>query len=595
VIPTQLTAAVKGERVRGVRALSPLGAAALAAIVACLVFANSIGNGFALDDVPIVERNVAIQDATSLRAALRAPYWPGEMGRQQGLWRPATTAVLGLTWSAGGGSPLAFHVLNVALHAGVTAAVVLLLAGVMPTGAALLAGLLFAVHPVHVEAVANVVGVAELLSTLFVLLACLVWTRRSGPADRDDPGSGPFAVPGPSWLALLVALYAAAFLAKEGAVVLPTLLLLIDVVRLGLTPRDLIAYARPRLASFAVLGITAIAILAARYTVLGSVANPLPAPGFSLLEEVPRVWTVAGVWPEYLRLLFFPWSLSSDYSPDLVAVATGWTTAGILGALSALTVLALALWSARRSREPVARIVLPFAVLWFATAIAPVSNLFFLSGVMLAERTLYLPSVGFVAVVGWGIWHLCRSRRRLSMTIAALVLVALAARTWIRNPVWASDAAVSAALVREHPESSRAQWELGVSLEAQGRLTESHRAFARALWTSNGAAGYLADVSLRMMGQEQMRAAATLLEQVLRSALSGTAADLLAIVNGRAADPRDAARWAKLAITHNPEHEVPWLMLSRALEKHGLVFAAVAAREKAERFRAAAEARATAP
>ena len=74
---------------------------------------------------------------------------------------------------------------NVLLHGGVTALVVLLLGRYLPTSAAFLAGLIFAVHSVHVEVVANVVGQAELLAAFFFLLACLFI---QGTARKDVPG-----------------------------------------------------------------------------------------------------------------------------------------------------------------------------------------------------------------------------------------------------------------------------------------------------------------------------------------------------------------------------------------------------------------------
>jgi len=244
------------------RQLGLVGAALVAALVAIVVYLNTLGNGFALDDQHIVLENEAIHTLAGIPGALGSPYWPGELGRVLGLWRPLSSVALGLVWVVSDGAPQGFHLLNVALHAGATAVLVLLLGRFLPVGAALLAGLVFAVHPVHVEAVANVVGVAELLSALLFLLACLVWWDGSHWPEEataweagSPPGRRPaFAVPGPGRLPLLVLLYAAAFATKESAVTLPAALVLLDAVRRPIPLRQLASYLAPRAAAFTLLG-----------------------------------------------------------------------------------------------------------------------------------------------------------------------------------------------------------------------------------------------------------------------------------------------------------------------------------------------------
>ncbi|HSR42925.1 MAG TPA: hypothetical protein VLL48_12150, partial [Longimicrobiales bacterium] len=69
-------------------------AAVVSATVAALVYANALGNGFAYDDVQVVEENEAIHDLSRLPGSLGRPYWANPSGRELGLWRPATTALL---------------------------------------------------------------------------------------------------------------------------------------------------------------------------------------------------------------------------------------------------------------------------------------------------------------------------------------------------------------------------------------------------------------------------------------------------------------------------------------------------------------------
>ena len=186
-------------------------AAFLAGAAAVLLSANSVLNDFAFDDVPVIVENTAIQDLGTLPEALVSPYWPNEYGRLLGLWRPVATALYGMQWAVWGENPAMFHLVNVLLHGVVTALVVLVLAELAPLALAFVGGLLFAVHPVHVEAVANVVGLAEVFSSALYLGACLVFLR-AGERIALLPG------------AAITFLFVLAFLTKESAITLPGVL-----------------------------------------------------------------------------------------------------------------------------------------------------------------------------------------------------------------------------------------------------------------------------------------------------------------------------------------------------------------------------------
>ncbi len=328
-------------------------AAFLAAAVAVLLSANSVANDFAFDDRSIIVESELIHDLATLPEAMASPYWPNEYGRDLGLWRPVTTGLYGLQWALWGENAAAFHLLNVLLHGVVTALVVLLLAELAPLPLAFVAGLLFAVHPVHVEAVANVVGLAEIFFSALYLGACLVFLKGGQRL-------------GLVRLGVITALFAGALLAKESAVTLPGVLLLLDGARRDVRVRDVLSYLRQRWALYGSLVATAAGILLLRYQILGSLARPFAPLGAELLEEgVPRIWTVASTWPHYFRLLSFPLDLSSDYSPAVIPLEFGWTGAGRLGAFLVLAtlVLALGLWRGRRlSAEDYSPRLLAFGV-----------------------------------------------------------------------------------------------------------------------------------------------------------------------------------------------------------------------------------------
>lgn len=500
--------------------------AAAVGVAAVVASANSLGNDFAYDDLLVVERNEDIHCLRTLPGTFFKPYWPNRHGRALGLWRPLTTWVFGVQWALWQGSPVGFHVVNVLLKTVAAVLVAVLLGRMLPASAALLGGLIFAVHPVHVEAVANVVGMSELLAANLYLGACLLVVRRAGRI-------------GARRLSAMGALFLAAVLAKESAVTLPGVVLLIDAAGRELRIAALGRYLKRRMALYAVFAVVVAAFLVGRVMVVGSVADPLPPMGAEILAsgDVPRVWTVMNTWPEVFRLLFFPLELSADYTPLVIPVSFGWTPRNGLGVVLALTALGVA-WATWRS-GPLTRRCLSaraagFGVMWFVITVTPTANLFFLTGVLLAERTLFLPSVGFAAGAGWMLAQLTREHRRLGVLVAVLVLSLLLCRTIARNPTWRDNSTVFGTLLRERPESGRARWISGDIHFARGDRELGLAAYRQAIGMVGGSYTLLVEVGRTLLVEELDRSA----EHVLRRAWSdypeySAAPALLAVLYNR--------------------------------------------------------------
>ncbi|HEX8723839.1 MAG TPA: hypothetical protein VF737_00460 [Gemmatimonadaceae bacterium] len=429
----------------------------IAAAVACAVFLNALANGYAFDDVTVVAQNPLVHGLAHWRDIWVSDYWPN-LPYQVGLYRPLTIALYAVEWTLWHGNALGFHLANVLLHGVVSALVVLLLfrlGASLP--AAMAGGVVFAIDPLHVEVVAGVVGAAELLMTLLVLLACLLHLRRNGSRLTRWVG--------------VSACFLAALLVKESAVALPLLLIVVD----GLDPRREAPLRRVvwddaplYLLMAAVFG----GYLGLRFAVLGVFAGSTVAPALQGLTASRRVATAISIWPDYLRLLAYPRDLSASYDPN-VRVAAGWTSRRVWFGL-ALGVAAV--WTAVKARRRV-----PWwtaAVAWFAASMFVVSNLIVPVGVVLAERTLYLPSVGLaLAVVPLA--DLIRPHRRL-VAVAAVVAALAVVRTWTRTPVWRSTHTLLAQLAATHPESFVAQSYLGDQALGAGnpKLAVQHYAVA---------------------------------------------------------------------------------------------------------------------
>ncbi len=426
-------------------------------LVATLAYANALANRFSLDDNAVIRTNSLVHQIAGVWQAFARSYWPPASGAGQ--YRPLTMATFAIDWVVSGGDTVWLHAVNVCWHVAMCLLLWRLLLDLTSRTGALVGALVFAVHPVHVEAVSSLVGRSDIICAAFTIAALLAHRRRQ-------------------WLA--VACYAAALCAKESGVTFLALaaasdLLLVNPVR-G-SSRDVAAGGHTSSTSnrgrlwglYAAYG----AVTAAYAGVLVRLFHDAPlvrvAEPWQHASTVARWLTMARIVPEYARLLLFPVRLHVDYMPRVIDVVHGPTVAVAFGLAIVLVAVAIVIRTWRRAP------VIAFAVLVFVCTIAPVANVLFPSGVMLAERTLYLPSIALAILVAWA-WdqwaavrhtgvHSARavggraaqwwSDRRLRAAVVATIVCAFAMRTWTRTAVWHDDKSVLVASLLGEPESYR--------------------------------------------------------------------------------------------------------------------------------------------
>ena len=435
--------------------------------VALVVSVTSLANGFVFDDVRVIQQDGRVHSLRNLPALLSGPYWGSDYGNSA--YRPATSVSFALDWAAGAGRPVVFHATNVLLHLIVVALVLALASLVLAPPGPLVAALWFAVQPVHVEAVANVVGRAELLAAAGYLLAVLAYVK----VGDEQAGRMRGGRTGGLVLAVLAGA-AVAFGSKEHALTLPAVLVLTDVWRArtrGAGLRARIGRQAPLLGAVLAL---ALGYLAARaHAVGGSFVTGVAAPGLEGTTVWGRVLVMAPATLVWLEWMVFPLHLSADYLPNEFvprAALGGFQVAGLL-AVAAVIVIAF------RARKRAPGITL--GVVWMFVTAAVAANIVFPTGVILGERLAYLPSVGAAVAAGalWGL--LPPSRLRGAATAAVLVL--LAARTLERIPVWHDEQRFLAALVRDAPDSYRTHWGLGAEAFKRGAFAEGEREMQAAI------------------------------------------------------------------------------------------------------------------
>jgi len=395
-----------------------------------------------MDDLYIIVWNPLVHSVRGVWRAFGGPYWPPDLGGQ--MYRPLPLATFAVDWTIAHGHPVWFHAMNLLWHAGVALIVAALMRRWADWPAALAAGLVFAVHPVHVEAVANVIGLTELMAAAGVCLAVYAAVVR-----QDVLLSG---------VALVLGL-----LSKENAIVAPALIVWAWIV--GLPPRP----TRRRVLEFAVSWV----IIAGAYVAIrGVVLHPSArlhaiAPVFLGESAIAGRLTAIAALGDVLRLLLVPLTLRVDYSPAERTIVRSLLDGRFLIGLACLALWAWLLvvaWRRQRRLEV-------YGLGWIAIAFLPVSNFLFSTGVLLAERTLYLPSVGLALAAGAALARLPGQRLRIAL---ALIVVAGGVRSTLRTPVWQDDLSVTQSILVDSPESYRGPARMAA-------LYQSHRQPERAL------------------------------------------------------------------------------------------------------------------
>ncbi len=431
--------------------LTPKRAVWISAAVACVVYAISLRNGWALDDYGLIVRNPAAHSPGAALRAFFAPYWPPEGVYSAGLWRPLVVLTYAVDWAISGGSPFWFHLTNLLLHGLATALVAVTVRRWLPPLGVLVAGVVFAVHPVHVEAVANVIGRSEILAAVGMLGAVLAARRyrAADPAARAP------------WLALTVLATGLALGSKEHGVV-TIAVLAVDHLLDSPTGR------RPAGNLYLGVAVLTVAWLFLWRSIAGGLVAGsaiLPLEG---LNTGRRLMAVIPVQLEAVRLLVWPFDLSADYSPQQIPLRTAWSLVATLALITSSAILGLALVLRRRAPA------IAFGILAGVATYLPTSNLLFASGVMLAERAFYFAALAPALAAGWLVARVTDPRQvRLGLAIAAAASAAFAVRTVTRIPFWRDSRSVVIEGFLEHPENFAAHLRLGDALAQTGDTTRA--------------------------------------------------------------------------------------------------------------------------
>jgi hypothetical protein len=388
--------------------------------VALLVYCNTLANQFVLDDELYIMRNAQVTEPS-----LSGLFSPNPVST---VFRPLAFATLALNWSLSGTQPLSYHIVNILLQLSAAWLFYILLRelfGSSPGGnaTAFAAALVFAVHPIHTEAVAWVVGRAEILAAAFLFAGWIFHLR-----DRVAPSLFCFAL---------------AMLSKESAVAFLPLILLGDYATGKWKPR--IRYALASGLTLLYLGFVWKA-QGGRFgpAVIPALDNPLanlPA-GWRILNALRVAW-------KYVGLQIYPAALSPDYSFNQIPVYHDLRHT-LPAALGSAAVAGAWIWALLKRH---AAWVLAGGI-YFA-GFAATANILVPTGTIMGERLAYLPSAGFCLLLALG-WNWLREKKEIAAwgLLGAIVLI-FSVRTVIRNRDWKDNFSLYSAAVRAVPNDAK--------------------------------------------------------------------------------------------------------------------------------------------
>ncbi len=446
------------------------GCSAAAALAVATAYSNHFHNAFHFDDAHTIENNLYIRDLKNLPFFFRSAAAFSSLPTNQS-YRPLVTTTLAIDYRlAGGLDPFWYHITNFSLFAAQCLLLYFLYRRLLdeaePRAAnrwtALFAATWYGLHAAHAETVNYLISRTDILSTLGVVSALLLYV--ASPRARR--------------FHLYLLPVALGMLAKESAAIFaPLLFLYIGLFERQLSVKEIL---RPRnFGAIFLKTLPSLAVCFGLFLLAMNRATSWTSGGGSRLDYL---LTQPFVIVHYLVTFILPLNLSAD--TDWKAISNPLDDRVIVGVFVVLALLWAAVRTARQQRtRPIA-----FGLLWFFLALLPTSSVVPFSEV-LNDHRVYFPYVGLIlAVSSWLALAFDRLRLRAprltgasAAAAAVLLLAGHAYGTHRRNEVWSTDEALWLDVTRKSPENGRGWMNYGLARMRKADFPEAIRCFERAL------------------------------------------------------------------------------------------------------------------
>ncbi|CDS43735.1 transmembrane and TPR repeat containing protein [Echinococcus multilocularis] len=468
-------------------------------LLTLLIYSNSLSCGFVFDDAS------AVVDNQDLRSHIQPwwilffnDFWGTPMAHESShkSYRPLTVLTYRWNFALAGLEAWTYHLVNMLLHTFVVHLFYRFSQCFLDTSGSMASALLFALHPVHVEAVTGVVGRAELLSAVFLFASLLIYLNLVGVEEVTVFSETCHLLT----VSLLVIL---GTLCKEQCITVVGVCLAYDFVfhfiktfyaRILAGRMAWKAWMRLGL-RFLILSLTSGLFLLARVQLMGSQLPHFTAFDNPAAHAPPLARRLTHLHLVYvnLALLFYPSGLCADWTMGTIALITTATdprNIATFAAFAGLVAVALRCASPRTSPRQAHALSMGLALL--ALPYMPASNLFFYVGFVVAERVLYVPSAGFCLIMGLGFQYLlqkCRQHRQIGLfhsraiayLLLAIVCSGFSLKTFYRNYDWRDEYSLFTSALKVNQRNAKLWNNVGHALEARLQFDEALLYFQQAV------------------------------------------------------------------------------------------------------------------
>jgi Flp pilus assembly protein TadD len=426
-------------------------------VFALALYANTFGHRFVFDDMVVVHSNKFTQQGfAGIPKMLSTFYWAGYWDYNTGLYRPLSLIGFAIQWQFFKDAPGWYHAVSVLLYVITILLLFSTLRRLLSTYSpvvAFVASLIFAAHPTHTEVVANIKSQDELLCFIFVLLTVQLILKNIQSPSRAN-------------VLLSCACFFLALLAKEGALVflgaIPLMLYFFRDLELKAIVRTMVP----------LLAVSVLWLALHQWVIYG---NSPPVHAYTLDDNslvgagtfFDREATAFYIMGRYLLLLVFPHPLSYDYSYNDNPIISFDSAKAIVPFVICAALAFVAI------RELKKRSLVSFGILFFLITISMTSNLIILIGATMADRFLYVPSLGFCIVLTffWTRFLDVPHAKTASLGLTnpkffpVYILLALFSyKTYTRNMDWHDNLSLFMTDVRSSPGSARAHYNAGTEM-----------------------------------------------------------------------------------------------------------------------------------
>lgn len=401
--------------------------------IAILAYSNTAGHEYASDDQMVIYDNKFVTAGTdSLARILTSDAFEGFFGERGsqlisgGRYRPLTFITFALEWEFFGRNPTISHIINIISYAILCMLIYIFLTWLFPTrrdqaseqwskllNLPFIASLLYTLHPIHTEVVANIKGRDELYGFLFGIMTLIYF----------------FIIFRGRWWEYIAIFFSFLFalLSKENAITFLAVIPLVAFIkRISIFSTQFMKpYSVVILPTIAYLVFRAISTEAS----LNAHTEEILNNPFVRANGSEKWGTILFSYIEYFKLLVFPSKLTHDYYFNQIPYRK---LSDPIALISLLSILALLLWLANNYKK---RNELVFAILFFIITFSIVSNALFTVGIIMNERFIFVPSLGFSIICAWVFLKMVK-QRALLLIVLVVTLGLYFIKTYSRNFAW---------------------------------------------------------------------------------------------------------------------------------------------------------------